>query len=362
MNKIKLNFLFLLFFSIGSLWSNPGEGKYKKTKIIEKSYAVSPDLQFRVNNQYGNVNVSGWDKNTLEVKITIRVTGDDKEAVNQKIKSISVESSGNAREMNFITHIGSSNNSWSLFSLLFGKSTRIGYHIDYEIKVPLTAQVFIKNSYGNIFVDELDGDFILNADYGKLEAGNLNGNANQINIDYFSSSQIDFIKQATIKADYSSLSIDKAYRLKIKADYTKIDIQKVRHLIFNNDYGYIKVREAMLVKGRGDYQTRTFENINSLEFSGDYGAIKIINPKHGFDEILLNCDYTNIKIINEIQTDYRLELMQDYGCFKYDALEFILREEDGQEREIKAYYKNPESTSKINITADYGCIKIYNQP
>ena len=361
MFKIKLNLLIILVISSFSLWGNPHKGKYKKTKKIEKTYQVYPGVHFYVSNEYGNINLTGWNKNTVKVEVSISVTGDDQKAVIEKSKQISIEAKGSDKEVSFFTHINSSNrSSWSLISLFFGKNQNLGYEINYDIKVPIKALVTINNEYGNIFIDELQGNLKLNADYGKLEIGELGGENNHINLDYFSVSHIDFIRKGIIKMDYSTMIIDKAYELKIIADYTKIDIHKVRKMQFSNDYGYIKVKDAMLVKGTGDYQTRTFENINSLVFSGDYGSIKIVNPKMGFDKIKLDCDYTNVKIINGLQASYRFNLMQDYGCFKYDELHFIKREEDGQERDIKAYYKEEDSSSLIDITADYGCIKIYN--
>jgi hypothetical protein len=360
-NKYKLLILFVLI-SLSS-WGNPHDGKYKKIKIIEKKYDVTPDLHFKVSNTYGNINISGWNKNTVEVKITIKVTGDDQKAVNEKLEQITVESKAQKDAVSFKTIIPSSGqSSWSLFSLFTGKSSKLGFEINYEIKVPLRAHINIINEYGHIFIDEIEGDLELTAMYGKLEAGELKGENNRISLEYFSGSQIDFIKNGNLKMDYSSINIDKAYQLKIIADYSKISIQKVRELHFINDYGYIKVFDAMVIKGEGDYQTRYFENINSLDFSGDYGSVKIVDPKAGFDHIRLECDYSNIKIINTNEVAYRFLLTQDYGCFKYDLLEFTKKETDGEEREVEAYFKDPSTSSIIDITADYGCIKIYNQP
>jgi len=362
MNKIKHSLLILLAFININAWANPYIGKYKKTKKIEKSYQVTSNVHFSVQNKYGHINLTGWNKNIVMVEVSVSVTGDDLKAVNQKLKEITIESHASGESISYITHINSNrNSSWSLISLLFGNNKRLGFEINYEIKVPINASIQINNQYGNIFIDELQGNLKLNADYGKLEAGELNGESNQIDLNYFSSSQIDFIKNAVIDMDYSTMSIDKAYSLKMKADYSKIEIHNVRKLYFTNDYGSIKVGEAMIVKGSGDYQTRYFENINSLDFTGDYGAIKIVNPRNGFDRIKLVCDYTNIKIINGHKASYRFNLHQDYGCFKYDYLNFISKREDGQERIIKAYFGSKDSQSIISITADYGCIKLYNK-
>ncbi len=362
MNKIRLNILILLLLTSLSAQAYLPNGKYKKTKIIEKSYSVNPGTRFKVSNVYGHINISGWNKNIIEVKVSITVSGDDAKAVNEKLREIGIETGANESEVSFTTRTPENrSSSWSLFSLLFGKKTNLGFEINYEIKVPLHSPVYIRNKYGNIFIDELQGNLDIRAYYGKLEAGELNGNRNQINLNYFSASQIDFIKNAVLKINYTTLNIDNAYRLDIRSGYSNISIEKVRKMEFDANYGSIKVYDAMLVKGEGNYQTRYFENINSLDFDGNYGSLKIVNPKNGFDRIRLRCNYSNIKILNENRVPFRLNLYQNYGCFKYDELEFIRKEEHGQQREIQAYFINPDSPSLIDIDANYGCIKIYNQ-
>ncbi len=357
-SKYKLLIVLLLISSFAR--ASHVKGKYEKTKSIHKTYHVQPDANIRIDNSYGNINVTGWNKNIVDIKINISASGNDLDDVIDKLKSINVELSANATHVSATTKIDKQNSNWSLISLLFGKSLNVNFKIDYEIKIPLKNNLEIINDYGNIFIDELHGNLKLNADYGKFDIGDLMGENNRISVDYFNTSEIDFIKKGSINADYSRININSAYYLKLSADYSKIQINKVRKLRYSNDYGSIKVYNSMEITGSGDYQSRYFENINAIKLNVGYGSIQIKNLRENFEKISISCDYTNLKIINPKQVPFLFIIDQEYGCFKQNGLEIVKDIQDGSDKHFEGYYKTNNTKSVIHINEDYGCIKIYN--
>ena len=363
MNTDKFKIIIIILFINSFSWANPINGKYKKTKIVQKTFNIETGSSIHIDNSYGNVSIATWNKNVANIKVTIEVSGNYNDDVIKRINDINVKIYQKNGDIYGVTNPGNTSYSysWSLFSLFSSKKNHnISFKINYDIKMPENNNLFIKNKYGNIFIDVLSGNLSLNADYGKFDIGELNGENNKINIDYFSHSEIDFIKNGIIKADYSKINIENAYNLKIIADYTNMAIDKIRKINFSNDYGSIKINDAMQVTGKGDYQTRYFGNVNKVDFHGDYGSIKIENIKPSFDSIILNCDYTNVKIINENNANYKLNLSQNYGCFKYNNLNVSKDIQDNSDRSIEAYYGNKNAKSTIRINMDYGCLKLYN--
>ena len=363
MNRVKFRLLLILFLVFSLAKSFAADGKYKKIKVVKQSFDVSMQSSVHIENSYGNVNVSTWQQNNVEVEVKIEVTGDHKEDLDERLNEIQIklfQENGDVFGKTDLENV-SSYSTWSWITLFGRKKTKgVSFKINYFVKMPVDNQLFIDNEYGNIYIDVLNGSLDLKADYGKFDIGELNAGQNRIQVDYFSSSNLDFIKNGTIEADYSKIDINNAYFLDIKADYTKINIGKVRKLYFSNDYGSIRVDDAMWVEGEGDYQTRYFANINYLDFKGDYGSIKIETLRPDFEKIRLVCDYTNVKIINTQQAAYHFYMDQDYGCFKYDNLKVYKQIEESGNKHIVAVYGNENTNSSIKINSDYGCVKIYN--
>jgi hypothetical protein len=336
------------------------EGKYKKTKVIRRSFQTNNTGELSVNNSYGNINVVTWEKNTVDIKVTIQVDGNKPDAVNRKLNAIDINFNQTGNKIFAKTRIEASYHSWSLFDMLFGKSDKVNFKILYEIRIPENFNLIVSNDYGNFYLDKLAGSLQLNLDYGQFDIGELSNDNNYIHTNYLSLSTIDFIKKGEINADYSKIKIGTAYRLNLNCDYTVININKVRSLHINNDYGSIRAYDVKEVIGTGDYQNRYFSGIDNLKFTGDYGSIKIDKILPGFRNIDIKSDYTNVKIINTLNAPYRLSVNQEYGNFKQNGINIYKDIQRNGDKTIEGYYQDKNSSSVIHIDMDYGSIKIIN--
>ena len=358
MKHIGLKIILLLL----PLWtfSFAPQGKYKKLKTIQRSFDAGPNGTVVINNTYGNINVITGKTAQVTITVHIKVDGDDNEAVEKRFNHIKVHIDQSGSVITAETIFGKyteSGGGW--LSWIFGGSRKTtNFKINYEVRMPEQWDLKIDNDYGQIYLNKLTGNLDLNADYGSFEIGQLLGNQNQIRTDYFTHSNIDFVKEADIQADYSRIHIDSAYRLDLNCDYTTIDIEEVRFLTFNNDYGSIAVDNVKEVRGNGDYQVRKFGNVNTVRFSGDYGSLTIDGLLPGFNLVNLSCDYTSIKIINRQKVPFRFELDQTYGCFKPGNLEVYKEINDNGDKEIRAFYDDRHVNSLIKIDLEYGCVKI----
>ena len=358
MKYTRFKILLLLFPVL--VYANRPEGKFKKTKTIERRFDAGTDGKVFIDNSYGNINVITGNQPEVVIKVFIKVDGDDLDAVEERFEKIKIQidrQNNDITAKTIIENTSQSGGSW--LSWIFGGATKqTNFKINYDIKMPQQWQLKINNDYGHIYLNKLSGDFDLNADYGSFDIGQLTGDNNSISTDYFSESNIDFVKNADIDADYSRINIATAYRLKMDCDYSTIKIDDVRELNFDNDYGSIYVKNVKKVTGSGDYQTRVFGNVDFIKFSGDYGSLKIDGLLPGFDMIDLSCDYTNIKIINSLDATFRFDMHQTYGCFKNGDMTIVKEIDHNSIKTVKGYYKDQNARSLIKIDMEYGCVKV----
>lgn len=64
--------------------------KHEKTKIISKEYSVNADAKVAINNKYGDLNITSWNKNRVEIEVQITVKGDDLDEVESKLEAIQI--------------------------------------------------------------------------------------------------------------------------------------------------------------------------------------------------------------------------------------------------------------------------------
>lgn len=355
----KLLFLTALSPSIALCFNgDPGDlnGKHIKEKKISKTYTVTPDALLKINNSYGNVDISTWDQNTVSIEVLIKTSGNDEQKVKERLDEINVEFRQTSAGVSAKTIFSKENSSW--WSGLFGGNSNVNMEINYVIKAPVTNNVDISNDYGNIFLDKLTGNSKISCDYGRLDIGELRGNINEISFDYSRNSHFDYINKAVINADYSEFTVEDAKSLEINADYTNSKINRVELLKFSCDYGSLNVDKVKRIAGNGDYLTTKIGQLHqSAELTLDYGSMSIDKILKGAGEVNINSDYTGIKIGYDPGHSFTFSVNSSYGSIKgIEDFEVNKQNQSGTDKNYSGYHLNSSNNSNISINSSYANI------
>ncbi len=357
---MKFIYKITLFFLLIPLLVSATEDKKKheKNKVVKKIYTVNSDATVSLNNKYGNLNITTWDKNSVEIEVTITVQGDDLGDVNEKLSSIAVIFNANRSLVEAETIIESSKSSWTSW---FKSNKNINYKINYEVKMPKSNSVDLDNNYGNIYLDNLDGKANIACEYGKIFIGNLNAQNNDINLDYATNSSIHYMKSGRVNIDYSKLTIDISEKVKVVADYSTLKLDKAEIVDFNCDYGAISVEEATDIKGNSDYLSMRFGTIKkNLLIDTDYGSVSIKNLVKGFDNVDINTEYASVRIGVDPAAVFEFILDLQYASFSRndDRIEFYKNISKSTEKYYEGKFGKGNTESKIVINSQYGGVSI----
>ncbi|HVU84662.1 MAG TPA: hypothetical protein VHC50_07465, partial [Puia sp.] len=158
--------------------SNDGEHR----KNISKSYTVKGDEKLSIENSFGDVSVSTWDKNEIQVNIEIVVNAATDEKAQKMMDQISVSDSRGGNEISFKTTIG------NMGKMANGRKNRDGddnrrFYIDYKIVMPSGNPLSIENSFGKINIGNFTGPVNLVSKFGELNTGKL-VNAQTLHVEF----------------------------------------------------------------------------------------------------------------------------------------------------------------------------------
>ncbi|TVZ55391.1 hypothetical protein OD91_0638 [Lutibacter sp. Hel_I_33_5] len=356
MKNIYKTFLFALLIPAISFGFNIDKKKQEKSKTIKKEYSVNSDATVLIDNKYGNINVTTWNKNKVEIEVKITVKGYDLDRVEEKLESIDVNFNASASLVEAKTIIEGKRNNWSWW----GKSKNISYKINYTIKMPESNNVDLDNDYGNIYLDKLSGKGYINCDYGKIEIGELRNDVNKINLDYCSRSTISYMKNGNVNIDYSKLTIDESGDVKLNTDYSTTEFGKVNNINFNADYGNVSIDEVNTVKGNSDYTSMRFGTLSkSLVVDTDYGSIKIKKLKKGFEKIDISSQYAGVTIGLEPGNSFNFIIDLQYAGLSSDGnFDFYKKIVKSSKKYYEGTYGKGKSNSTIRINSQYGGVSI----
>ena len=84
-------FLALLLVPVLGLAGNEWSGRHTKQKKITKSFNVSANALLKIDNSYGNIDITTWNENRVEIEVLIKTNGNDEEKVIQRLREIDVD-------------------------------------------------------------------------------------------------------------------------------------------------------------------------------------------------------------------------------------------------------------------------------
>lgn len=327
---------------------------YTKQKTISKAYVVNSDAGLSIDNSYGNIFVTTWNEDKIEIEVLIKVSGNDKKWVNQKLDGINVDFTALKSMVTAKTvfdNIGSKNN---------GKNNN--FEINYTVKIPKNGTVKLNNKYGNIGTSDLFSTTDINCQYGKINLGRLNGNSNSIRISYCSNSNIEFLKTGSTTSKYSGLKVDEVGKLDLLSDYSEVEINQGNDVNYTSRYGSVKIKKVNSLEGNGSYLTMYVGSLSSqLKLSARYSNISVDAIQSKAGNINIEASYTGTNIGFNPNYVFDFDVAVRYGDFKYDnEMSVNSREEGNTSKKISGFYKK-KGENKVVISSNYGNIKLYKR-
>lgn len=328
--------------------------KTTKERNIKKTFNVSPNATLKVNNSYGNLDVVTWNENKIAFDVTIRVTGNNEDKVQERLNGIEVEFEASNDMVSAITNIEKKKKDW----WNWGKKMNLKLEINYIVKMPITGNVDLNNDYGAINLDKLEGRAKLNCDYGKITTKELMADDNEIRFDYSNNCYFEYIKSGRIYADYSGFTVAKIENLQLNADYTKSIVEVAENVKYNCDYGSLKIENVNNVEGNGDYLGLRLGNVfKNVSIRADYGSIKIDRMASKAGNVNIDSEFTGITIGHDAGYSFSFDIDLDYCSLRdSDGFNFTNKEVDHTEKKYNGYYGSKGSGNIIKIKSEYGSV------
>src|SRR6186713_1186592 len=156
---IKLLSSISLFLAVSiPVFSSPagGDEEVRKKRTINKTYSVTSEDKLEVENQFGNVIVTTWDKNEIAVDIEIGARASSDRRCQDIMDELEVKELRSGHIISFKTKVGDIHNNG-------GENKRKGndedrsFYIDYIIHMPAGNRLQLENSFGKTTVPDLSG-------------------------------------------------------------------------------------------------------------------------------------------------------------------------------------------------------------
>lgn len=347
--KIITIFILLPFYSKAN---NEGERyPHSKEKNITEVFTANADATTQISNSYGNIHVYLWDENKVSISVNIKVSGKNQKTVHEKLESTTVEFSGNPANISAKTVFDSSGWNWT--------GANVQYEINYTVKIPKRSHIDLKNNYGGIYMEKLNGNSLIKCTYGKMILGELMGN-NVMSLAYVDDSRIDAVNDLTLNAQYSDIHINKGDNVTLKGNYNDYSVANIQKLTANSNYDDINAKNIQNFTCNGNYIDLNLGDIDQSTLSVNYAEINF-NTNNSFRNATITANYTSIKINAPYDLSFDFDIRCSYGNLKSNLdLDYSLQSTKNNSKQYKGF-RNASGKSKFTIITNYGSVEIKNK-
>lgn len=287
-----------------------GDEDPTRRRLINKSYDVTANDKLEIENQFGNVVVSTWDKDQITVDIEIETKATTDEKAKEMMDKVDVKDERTGNTISFKTKIGDIHDRNGDHKSKDGKGI-MSFHIDYVIHMPAANPLELTNSFGKITVPDMKGAVKLTSKFGGLTAGKLS-NVDAIHVE-FGEASIGEMTNGKLM-----LKFDKRSEVGKLGGNVKINVEFSDHVALNVD-----------------------DDINDLSISESYSNVRMVVSK------ALSADY---------------DIHTSFGEFHNDS-GFALQEKKGDSDEGPRFDKDYSGKSgdgkaKIKIRSSFGSVRL----
>ncbi|MGB0391001.1 MAG: DUF4097 family beta strand repeat-containing protein [Salibacteraceae bacterium] len=345
MMKFKLKsiaaLLSVLFFGLQVYASNLEEF----SKKYHQQYQVNSDVILDVSNKYGFVKIVTGESNEIVIDVVVTVEAKGKEKAEKLLKKIDVSINGSASQVNAITTIEKNSNFKEL-------------SIDYTITMPATGNIDIVNKFGNLYLNELNGNSKVYVAYGNLDIGMLNSQNNDVTVK-FGNGKIKYAQYLDCVSRYSDIRISRAKLLNLDAQYGDVKVGEVGRMDLKCQYGDVSL--GTIVELTADVQFGDLEVegiISEFLLDSQYGDAEVDFISKDFETVSVHSSFGDVELAFQSGSNFTLEGKASFGDINLPS--GTKKEVDGNGNSDTYYGKMFEGTSpsSVKVKMSYGDLDI----
>jgi len=358
-----------------TLSANPAYLSKDFTKTIKKEFPIDAKGKVNIENRYGKVDVSTWERERVKIDVRITVRASNEARAQEGFDRIKIDFSDNREYVSATTQIGEGEKSfWNSWTNAWGG--KIDFTIDYQVYMPASCDLDLSNKYGDSHIASLAGDVNINIKYGNFELQETEGDL-EVVLGY-GNGTVERARNVSADGKYCNLKVKHANDVSIVSKYSKIKIEEAKAVKTVSKYDSYDILKMVSFKNEGKYDRfdigsvdevwviSKYADINverlatSANFELKYGGARVEDVAKEFTEINLIGKHTDYKINVEEGADYQVEATSDSGGLHYPSnLKLIFLDEDGGKKEVSGYLGKKGSKSVIKANLDYGGLKVW---
>ncbi len=347
------------------------DGREEFTKTIKKEFDIRNDGEVGISNQFGKVEINTWNKDRVKFAIVIQVRTDSESRAQDIFDRIEVDFSNGSDYVKALTEIESQKSSWWGG---WNGNNNADFSINYEVFVPKTVELDIRNRHGNTYIAEMSGNADLNIAHGNLTADGFSGDldveiahgngtilkANDLDAEV-SHGNMRFKELGNLQLETAHCGIDigSARNIRLDSRHTNFEIGEIEELRVDSRHDDFEIDAAISIFSESSHSTYEIDRLSNIaDFDCQHGGATIDRLEKGFKEVTLSGSHAGFKIRVEDDAAYELDAYGTHAGMRYPTdLDITYEKDKNNVQEIRGS-KGSGTKGVIRARLSHGGLRV----
>ncbi len=365
MGKVFSPFVISTFFLLVGFSGGLSAQMYEDTWQSVKTYKSRPGVNVEVNNKYGSVIVSTWERDSVKIEVTRKIYEKSRERLNTLRDNIEVEYRVLSNSISVETVFGSRHTSlvrdireMANLSVSDSRSS-----IDYKIHLPANANIKIVNKYGNVVLPNLDGKVEIDLSNGDFQARDLNGDVHLTLA--FGKALVRNLKKGVVSLNFVDFSAQDVETLSIEGRSSEIRINSANTLDLKSRRDKVEIATVGSLVADTYFSSLNFSKVDKrVSLKMTYGELSQMVFSAGFQQgdIISQTSDVNVTLLNPLP--YRAKVKQTRGSISIPVgltKQSVSLQNKKDNEPVSYFFKRNDAANKLNINISDAELKIIHQ-
>ncbi|HOU01922.1 MAG TPA: DUF4097 family beta strand repeat-containing protein [Bacteroidales bacterium] len=283
---------------------------FEEKKKYSKTFPVKREMTLELNNKYGNIHISSWQKDSVYVVAEVEATSSSLKRLHNMFDGVDVDISGTDYLVRVKTEFSQDINDLvetikGLTDKLIPYESRI--RINYKINAPEYIDMRITDKYGDVYIENCRGQFTLNLANGSFKANEID-HSKSLQLT-FCDATINSLAEGDIESSFSELTIGESRDLDISSVSSRLDLKKAGNIYVESRRDKFYVGSVNSITGNSYFTDFRIDNLGQeLNLETRYGNLSAEKIESSFKGININSNYTDIDLTFGRSLSYNLDI------------------------------------------------------
>lgn len=343
--------------------------KREFSKVINKDFPITNNGTTTLYNKYGKIDVKTWSENRVKIDVTILVRSENERDAEEMFDRIKVDFTNTNDFVKAETFIENAKG-W------FGwNNSNVDYTINYEVYMPRTNQLDLRNRYGDAFIGSLDNKAGIDVKYGNFRLEDIKGELG-VTIGYgngtiqrcrnlsadvaYGNLTIEQGADMQLNTKYSNMKIAQAMDIRSSSKYDNFKIGEIRQLDIQTKYSNVAANCITHLIATAGYTDFRIDKIHeTIDVDLNYGGANVGLLTKNFTNVRFTGDYADFKVNIEEGANYKLDASGNYaGISSPSGLKIQFERDKGTSYAVEGFVGNTQTNNSIKVNLNYGGAKI----